>query len=108
MGKLIPSSRAGSGGGWARAEWSRRRRRYEGKPGWFSLIARSASPMGLLPFRYTVQIDVDVFHTQRLTDAEDKFAAGVNPAAKAVSIRRPIPLLLRSTARRSAGARSRP
>src|SRR5439155_5588193 len=28
--------------------------RHEGKPGWFSLIGRSASPMGLLPFRYTV------------------------------------------------------
>src|SRR5207245_8722019 len=28
--------------------------RHEGKPRWFSLIGRSASPMGLLPFRYTV------------------------------------------------------
>src|SRR5438477_4649457 len=27
---------------------------YQGKPRWFSLIGRSASPMGLLPFRYTV------------------------------------------------------
>jgi hypothetical protein len=25
---------------------------YEGKPGWFSLIASAAAPQSLLPFRY--------------------------------------------------------
>jgi hypothetical protein len=28
------------------------RNEYEGKPGWFSLIARAAQPQALLPFRY--------------------------------------------------------
>ena len=32
------------------------RKKYEGKPGIVSLIARAASPQALLPFRYTVGI----------------------------------------------------
>ena len=31
-------------------------RKYERKPKWFPLIARPASPAGLLSFRYTVGI----------------------------------------------------
>src|SRR5438309_1708582 len=56
---------------------------HEGKPRWFSLIGRSASPMGLLPFRYTVGTCLRAFHMQRLAGVSDQSAAGINPAAKA-------------------------
>src|SRR5439155_20341303 len=43
-----------------RAMWGHER--YEGKPRWFSLIARAAAPQALLPFRYTVRIVQVAFH----------------------------------------------
>jgi hypothetical protein len=50
--------------------------KYEGKPGWFSLIARAAAPQGLLPFRYTVGIVLKAFSTQRLAGWETKSRPG--------------------------------
>ena len=61
-------------------------KRYEGKPGWFSLIARAASPQALLPFRYVVRTVLlvtpgDAWQTVK------QVAAGMNPAAIAMQVR---------------------
>jgi hypothetical protein len=53
----------------------------EGKPEWFSLIARAASPQALLPFRYAVGICSISHYRQRLGVEQNKVAAGMNPAA---------------------------
>src|SRR5450759_2078306 len=55
--------------------------RYEGNPGWFSLIARAALPHALLPFRYTELDFSRVFSWPRLGVNENKVAAGHSPAA---------------------------
>jgi hypothetical protein len=58
---------------------------YEGKPGWFSLIARAALPQALLPFRYTDGDFLKSHSRRRLGAIKDKVAAGMNPAAIAMS-----------------------
>ena len=59
---------------------------YERKPGWFPLIARSASPTGLLSLRYIDGIDLDGFLLATRGSDENKVMAGGTPANPATLV----------------------